>query len=89
MWREDGSTYAGQFIDDQPNGKGVLYYQNDSRFEGTFVNGLPNDKGYLISGDNLTKQEIVYNMGNIIEQGEKTDYRKGSCREGKQYGNSC
>ena len=81
LWREDGSTYAGQFIDDQPNGKGVLYYQNDSRFEGTFVNGLPNDKGYLISGDNLTKQEIVYNMGNIIEQGEKTDYRKGSCRK--------
>ena len=81
LWREDGSTYAGQFIDDQPNGKGVLYYQNDSRFEGTFVNGFPNDKGYLISGDNLTKQEIVYNNGNIIEQGEKTDYRKGSCRK--------
>ena len=81
LWREDGSTYAGQFIDDKPNGKGVLYYQNDSRFEGTFVNGYPNDKGYLISGDNLTKQEIVYNYGNIIEQGEKTDYRKGSCRK--------
>jgi len=81
LWREDGSTYAGQFIDDKPNGKGVLYYQNDSRFEGTFVNGYPNDKGYLISGDNLTKQEIVYNNGNIIEQGEKTDYRKGSCRK--------
>ena len=81
LWREDGLVYAGQFIDDQPNGKGVLYYQNDSRFEGTFVNGYPNDKGYLISGDSLTKQEIVYNNGNIIEQGEKTDYRKGSCRK--------
>ena len=81
LWREDGSTYAGEFIDDQPNGKGVLYYPNDSRFEGNFVNGYPNDKGFLISGDNLTKQEIVYNNGNIIEQGEKTDYRKGSCRK--------
>ena len=81
LWKEDCTTYAGQFIDDQPNGKGVLYYPNDSRFEGTFVNGYPNDKGYLISGDNLTKQEIVYNNGNIIEQGEKIDFRKGSSRK--------
>jgi len=77
LWRDDGSTYAGEFINDQPNGKGVLYFQNESRFEGNFVNGFQNDKGYLISGDYMTKQEIVYNNGNVIEQGEIIDYRKG------------
>ena len=25
----------------------------------------------------MTKQEIVYNNGNVIEQGEIIDYRKG------------
>ena len=81
LWREDGSTYAGEFINDKPNGKGVLYFQNESRFEGNFVNGYQNDKGYLISPDYLTKQEIVYNNGNIIEQGEIIDYRKGRYRK--------
>ena len=81
LWREDGSTYAGEFINDQPNGKGVLYFQNNSRFEGHFVNGYQNDKGYLISGDYMTKQEIVYNNGNVIEQGEIYDYRKGRYRK--------
>jgi len=77
LWREDGSTYAGEFNNDKPNGKGVLYFHNESRFEGTFVDGYQNDKGYLISGDYMTKQEIVYNNGNVIEQGEIIDYRKG------------
>ena len=71
------STYAGEFNNDQPNGKGVLYFQNESRFEGNFVNGYQNDKGYLLSGDYKTKKEIVYNNGNVIEQGEIIDYRKG------------
>ena len=77
LWREDGSTYAGEFLNDQPHGKGVLYFQNESRFEGTFVNGYQNDKGYLIRGDYMAKQEIVYNNGNVIEQGEIIDYKKG------------
>ena len=77
LWRDDGSTYAGEFINDKPNGKGVLYFKNNSRFEGNFVDGYQNDKGYLISGDYLTKQEIVYHNGNVIEQGEIIDYKKG------------
>ena len=77
LWRDDGSTYAGEFINDKPNGKGVLYFANESRFEGTFVDGYQNDKGYLISNDYMTKQEVVYNNGNVIEQGEIIDYRKG------------
>ena len=76
LWRQDGSTYAGEFNNDKQNGKGVLYFQNGSRFEGNFVNDYQNDKGYLISGDYMTKQEIVYNNGNVIEQGEIIDYRK-------------
>ena len=76
LWKDDGSTYAGEFINDKPNGKGVLYFNNNSRFEGNFVDGYQNDKGYLISGDYMTKQEIVYNNGNVIEQGEIIDYRK-------------
>ena len=77
LWRDDGSTYAGEFINDKPNGKGVLYFTNNTRFEGNFVDGYPNDKGYLINGDNMTMQEIVYNNGNIIEQGEIIDYKRG------------
>ena len=78
---EDGSTYAGEFINDKPNGKGVLYFNNKSRFEGSFVDGYQNDKGYLITGDYMTIQEIVYNNGNIIEQGEIIDYHKGRYRK--------
>ena len=77
LWRDNGSTYAGEFLNDKPNGKGVLYFNNESRFEGTFVDGYQNDKGYLISDNYMTKQEIVYNNGNIIEQGEIIDYNKG------------
>ena len=68
--------YAGEFINNIPNGKGVLYYPNSTRFEGYFVNGYPNDKGYLINSEKNKKQVIIYNNGNIIEQGEIYDYRR-------------
>ena len=78
LWKEDGSAFAGEFINDKPNGKGVLYFHNEteSRYEGNFVDGYQNDKGYLISHNFTTKQEIVYNKGNVIEQGEIIDYKK-------------
>ena len=76
LFNGDGSTYAGEFINDKPNGKGVLYYRNNTRFEGYFVNGLQNDKGFLINPEKLIKQEITYNNGNIIEQGEIYNYNK-------------
>ena len=82
IWlREDGATYSGEFINGLPNGRGVLYYQNGTRFEGHFINGYQNDKGYLISPDNTVKQEIVYNNGNIIEQGEIFDYKKSKYKK--------
>ena len=73
----DGSTYAGEFLNDKPHGRGVLHYQNDARFEGNFNNGYQNDKGVLISGDFMKKQEIEYDNGNIIDQGEIIDFKKG------------
>ena len=80
--KEDGTTYAGEFRNDQPNGKGVLYFHNEkNRFEGNFVDGYPNDKGYLISNGYMVKQEIVYSNGNVIEQGEIIDYNKGNYKK--------
>ena len=94
LFREDGSTYAGEFINDIPNGKGVLYYPNSTRFEGYFANGYQNDKGYLIISEKNKKQEIIYNNGNIIEQGEIYDYRRSKYqkmfkKEFEEFENKC
>ena len=37
---------------------------------------MQNDKGFLINPEKLIKQEITYNNGNIIEQGEIYNYNK-------------
>ena len=43
VWSRDGSEkepdkYEGEWLDDQINGKGVMYYKNGSRFEGEWLN---------------------------------------------------
>ena len=81
LFKEDGTTYAGEFNNDIPNGKGVLYYASSTRFEGNFVNGFQNDKGYLIHSDKGIKQEIIYNNGNIIEQGEIYDFKRSKYKK--------
>ena len=81
LFNNNGSTYAGEFINGKPNGKGVLYYNNNTRFEGYFINGFQNDKGFLINPNKSTKQEITYNNGNIVEQGEIFNYNKSKYKK--------
>ena len=81
MYKEDGTIYAGEFIDDNQHGKGVLYYANSIRFEGIFFKGYKNGKGYLINLKKCTKQEIIYDNGNIIKQGEIYDYKKSKYKK--------
>ena len=81
LFNNNGSTYSGEFINGKPNGKGVLYYNNNTRFEGYFINGFQNDKGFLINPNKSTKQEITYNNGNIVEQGEIFNYNKSKYKK--------
>ena len=81
LYKDDGSIYAGEFLNDIPNGKGVLYYPNTTRFEGHFLNGFQNGKGYLINYNKEKKQEIIYQNGNIIEQGKIYDYKRSKYKK--------
>ena len=81
LYKEGGTTYAGEFKDDNPHGKGVVYYANSIRFEGNFFKGYKNGKGYLINLKEYTKQEILYDNGNIIKQGEIYDYKKSKYKK--------
>ena len=45
--------YEGQFLKDQPNGKGRMYWNDGDRYEGEFTDGKPEGKGimYCNNGD--------------------------------------
>ena len=41
------ARYEGEFVNDKPNGNGVLIYKDGCKFDGTFHNGEPNGSGVL------------------------------------------
>ena len=48
IW-ENGDYYIGEFLNDMKNGKGKIYYKNDSiKYDGDFVNDKYEGKGKFI-----------------------------------------
>ena len=48
----DGKYYIGQFKDNKPNGKGILFYKNGNiLYEGDFINGKKEGNGKWIYND--------------------------------------
>lgn len=45
-------SYEGQVRNGEPNGRGVIVYENDDRYEGQVKNGIPNGKGMFLFADN-------------------------------------
>jgi hypothetical protein len=43
----DGSVYAGEFINGQPEGRGELYYANGDYYKGGWKNHAPDGEGYV------------------------------------------
>ena len=48
---EDGSTYVGNILNNQPQGQGVQTYSDGTRYEGLFVMGLRQGEGKLTYAD--------------------------------------
>lgn len=47
----ENGVYEGNFTNNQPNGKGVLVYDNGDKYEGDFLNGQRHGKGVLYFAD--------------------------------------
>ena len=90
----DGSRYVGQAVNGLPEGKGIMYWNDDNRYEGDFRNGNPEGKGifYANNGDRYEgdfrngKKEgkgiEYYNDGDFYGDRYEGDWRNG-IKEGK------
>jgi hypothetical protein len=51
---EEGITYLGEWVDDKPDGFGVLTYPDGRRYEGAMLKGLRHGYGKLLRTDGST-----------------------------------
>ena len=100
---EDQIIYEGDFVDEEWNGKGKLFYANGNIYEGDFIDGTLTGKGKLIyangniyEGDFIDdgatgKGKYTFANGNIYEgdfiDGEPTGYGKFKQSDGTYIGN--
>ena len=63
--------YVGELYNDLPNGKGIIYNENQSKiFQGIFMNGVKSNYSYYINKINKTITKIMYMNGEKISSNE-------------------
>lgn len=76
LWVKRQEVYKGEWVDDVPNGRGVLYRHSDKYFlEGHFKDGIPDSNGNC---------RIRYSNGDAYEGSISHSKRHG---KGKLYYN--
>jgi hypothetical protein len=73
----NGSSYTGEFMNDKPNGNGILTTVDGDRLEGSFLNGLLNGFG-TFTGVNGSVFEGEWKNGNREGLGKYTIPSKSS-----------
>jgi hypothetical protein len=85
----NGGRYEGEIIDGEPNGKGVVKFDDGETHEGMFKDGVPNGKGKN-SWANGMYIEADFKDGEPVGAGKcKVIYSGGDMPEGSYYEGEC
>lgn len=58
---EGGDNYEGDFVNGQPQGRGIYVYANGDRYDGMFRNGVPHGRGLFIFKDDARYDGVFQN----------------------------
>ena len=73
----EGNVFHGMYRNDKEEGLGVMMYKNGEQYLGNYQDGKRHGIGYLVSKDKKTFQEVTYEKGNTVSQGNITQcYKK-------------
>ncbi|KAM9969642.1 hypothetical protein ACTFIR_001478 [Dictyostelium discoideum] len=86
----DDFLYVGEFINNEKNGKGIIYYEDGTLIEGNWKDGELNGKGIFKTGELIISGEFI--DGELSGQVEEIDKEtgklvfKGEYSQGQRHG---
>ena len=86
---EDGNTYLGEWVGNQPDGFGIFTTAKGTRYEGYLANGLKHGYGRHFGADGNTYEgdwEDGRMTGRGVYRWAKGDVYEGGLLEGKRHG---